>query len=209
MNIADTSSFTKNDYEIIEYKIMYEGVFRMAQFHLRHKLFNGEWGGVISREIMERPPAAGVLPYDPLTDHIVLIEQFRAGALANPIHPWLIEIVAGLVDKDEKPEEVAIRETREEAGCTITQLEKICHYFVSPGGCNEEITLFIGKVDATHLPGIYGLAEENEDIRAFTVPFKEAMQMVARGKINTSPALVSLLWLQLNKERLLTSWQIK
>lgn len=202
-------SFTQNDYEIVKRNVVYEGIFRMAQYFLRHKLFNGGWSKTILREVMERPSAVAVLPYDPNTNKVVLIEQFRAGALSNPKSPWLIEIVAGIFDKDESPAEVAIREAKEEAGCEITKLHPVTEYFVSPGACNEHIKVFIGQVDASNVAGNHGMQDEHEDIHAFTVSIAEASEMVADGTINSSPAIISLLWLQLNRERLLTLWQLK
>lgn len=202
--------FTQNDYEILERQVPYEGVFRMAHYKIRFRLFRGGWSRVIEREIMERKQAACLLPYDPLLDKVILIEQFRAGALSNPQSPWLIETVAGSIDKDEAPAEVALRESQEEANCKILDLFPICEYFVSPGGCNEYAYLFCGRVDASDAGGVYGLLEkEGEDIRAFPVPADEAFVMVQEGKIKTSPAIISLQWLQLNREWLKQLWQTK
>jgi ADP-ribose pyrophosphatase len=203
------NSFTQNDYEVIQRDIPYQGVFRMARYTLRYRLFNGDWSGTITREVMERKSAAGILPYDPVLDHVVLIEQFRPGAITHPHSPWLLEIVAGVIDMDEKPVDVALREADEEAGCEVLDIYPICEYFVSPGGSNEFLWLFCGRVDASHAGGIHGLAHENEDIRAFSLPSDEAFKLLQNGKIKTSPAIISLQWLQLNRERLKQLWQTK
>ena len=76
--------FTQNDYEIVKRDSLYEGFFRMARYHLRFKLFNGGWSQTVTRELMERPSAVGILLYDPILDRVVLIEQFRPVRL--PIH---------------------------------------------------------------------------------------------------------------------------
>lgn len=202
------TKFSQNDYEVTQRDLLYDGIFRMARYHLRHRKFNGEWSSTFTREVMERKSAAAILPYDPVLDRVILIEQFRAGSLANPESPWLIEVVAG-VYTDEMPLEVAIREADEEAGCKILDIQQICEYFVSPGGSNEYLHLYCGRVDASDAGGIHGLADENEDIRAISLSLDEAYKMVQEGKIKTSPAIISLQWLQLNREWLKQLWQTR
>lgn len=202
-------SFTQNDYEIVQRDLLYQGVFRMVRYHVRYRLFDGNWSNTITRELLERKPAAAVLLYDPVLDRVVLIEQFRAGAMANPQSPWLIEIVAGILDGDERPDDVAFREAKEEANCDVLDLFPVAEYFVSPGGCNEYVWLFCGRVDASDAGGIHGLIDESENIRAFTVSADEAFIMLQEGKIKTSPAIITLQWLQLNREWLKQLWQTK
>jgi ADP-ribose pyrophosphatase len=201
--------FSKQDYEIIKREILYQGVFPFVRYHLRHRLFNGNWSHIIYRELLERKTAVGILPYDPILDRVVLIEQFRPGAIANPHTPWLIEITAGMLDTNEKPADVATREAREEADCVILDLFRICEYFASPGGSNEYLYLYCGRVDASNINGIYGLQAENEDIYAFTLSTEEAFRLVQEGKIKTAHTIIALQWLQLNQERLKQLWQIK
>lgn len=200
------SAFSHDDYEIIEREILYQGIFRLARYHIRHKLYNGEWSEIIHREVLERLSAAAVLPYDPVLDQVVLIEQFRPGAISHPTSPWLIEIVAGVLGKDEKPDEVAIREGEEEAGCKIEKLYPICDYFVSPGGANEYIHIYCGKVDASQIGGIHGLKHEAEDIRAFTMSSEEAFDRLRDGYIKTAPGIIALQWLQIHKQLLSELW---
>ncbi len=202
-------SFTQNDYEIVKREVMFAGFFRMVRYHLRYRQFNGGFSQILSRELMERPSAVGILPYDPVLDRIVLLEQFRPGAIANPQSPWLLEIVAGVITPEEKVEMVAKREAFEEANCEVLDIYPICEYFVSPGGSNEYFWLFCGRIDSSNIGGIHGLQDENEDIRAFTLSFDEALIMMQEGKIKTSPAIISLQWLQLNREWLKQLWQIK
>jgi ADP-ribose pyrophosphatase len=201
--------FSQNDYEIIKRESLYQGVFRLARYHIRQRKFNGEWSNVFTRELFERPSAAAILPYDPVLDCVILIEQFRTGAIANPQNPWLIEVVAGIYDETENPADVAKRECIEEAGSVALDLYPICEYFVSPGGSNEYLHLYCGRVDASDAGGIHGLADENEDIRAFTISLDDAIGMLQEGKIKTSPAIISLQWLQLNREWLKQLWQTK
>lgn len=199
----------KHDVEVLKREILYQGIFTLARYHVRHRNFNGDWSQTYTREILERKPAAAVLPYDPVLDRVVLIEQFRTGALSHPESPWLIEIVAGIFDKKETPEELVRREAIEEAGCQILDLCPITNYFVSPGGSTEHIHIFCGRVDASNVGGTYGLPNEHEDIRAFTLSVDEAYQWFQEGKIANAPTIISLLWLQLNREWLKQLWQIK
>lgn len=205
--VTISTPFTKDDYEVVNREVKYEGIFRIVQNHVRHRKFDGEWSKTYTREILERRCAAAVLLYDPKLDQVVLIEQFRAGALSSHKNPWLIEIVAGIYHEDkEKPDEVAIREAEEEAGAKVTDIQPICDYFVSPGGSDEYIHLYCGKVDASQLGGIHGLPEENEDIRAFTLSREEAFKLTQEGKIKTSPVIICVQWLQLNHQWLKELW---
>jgi len=193
--------------EIIEKTICYQGFFSIARLRLRHRKYDGEWSDILTREIFERGHAVAVLPYDPVRDELVLIEQFRVGALDFPADPWLIEIVAGIIDEGESAEGVAHREMAEEAGCEIEQLEHVCDYLVSPGGTTESTALFCGKVDTTGVGGIHGLIDENEDIKVSVVTFDEAVALLHSGRISSANPIIALQWLMLNRKRLRLQWQ--
>jgi ADP-ribose pyrophosphatase len=199
--------YTQEDFEVVNRKVVHEGIFRYVKYELRHRLFNGGWTPVLDREVVERTSAAGILPYDPILDRVVLISQFRVGAISHPAaSPWLLEIVAGVLGKAERPDEVAVREAQEEAGCRVLELYPINDYFVSPGGSNEYLHLYCGRIDASGIDGKHGLDEENEDILAFTLPADEAFELLRQGKIKTAPALVALQWLQINRNFLRDFW---
>lgn len=193
-------------YEIDEHRTAYRGFLRMEVYRLRHRLFAGGWSDILERECLERGRVVAVLPYDPVRDEVVLIEQFRVGALKTPVGPWLLEIVAGEIGDGETPPEVAEREAVEEAGCRITALEPICEYLVSPGSSSEWVYLFAGRVDSTRAGGIHGLDHEHEDIRVEAVGRSEALQRVADGRIVASPAIIALQWLALNGDDLRRRW---
>lgn len=207
-------SFTEKDFEILNREVLHEGIFRYVKYDLRHRLFKGGWTPVLGREVIERTCAAGILPYDPILDRVVLISQFRVGAIrhaqAHPssakVSPWLLEIVAGVLGKDENPEALALREAQEEAGCRVLELYPINDYFVSPGGSDEYIHLYCGRIDASNLSANHGLEEENEDIFAFALQAEEAFELLRQGKIKTAPALVALQWLQINRNFLRDFW---
>ncbi len=197
-------------FEILDKAICYSGFFRMEKYRLRHEQFAGGWSPEITRECLERGHAVAVLPYDPETDQMVLVEQFRVGALEFPGGPWLLEIVAGIIDHPgETTEEVARRETVEEAGCTLLDLVPICHYLVSPGGASESITLFCGRIDASTIaPGVRGVVAEHEDIQVHVVTRAEAMALLHAGRINSAAPIIALQWLELNRPALLERWGI-
>ena len=184
----------------------YSGFFRINGYRLRHRLFAGGWSGAIEREVFERGHAVGVLPYDPVADSVVLIEQFRIGALVAGMSPWLIEVVAGIIEEGEAPEEVARRETLEEAGLEIQALIPMCRYLVSPGGSSESVRLYCGRVDSRGAGGIHGLAEEHEDIRVDRVAYEEAMHLLEEGRVTNSVSLIALQWLALHRDRVRAAW---
>ncbi len=194
--------------EIVKREELFLGYFRIDRYHLRHRLFAGGMSGEFMREIFERGHAAAVLPYDPARDEVVLIEQFRPGALAAGFHPWLIEPVAGIIEAGESVEDVARREAVEESGCAISDLVPMHHYLTSPGGTSESCALFCGRVDASNAGGLHGLDGEDEDIRVMAVPFAEARAWLDQGKLNNALTIIAVQWLALNREKLWAQWGV-
>ena len=194
------------DIEILDKSEQYRGYFRINRYRLRHRLYAGGWSGELQRELFERGHAVGVLPYDPAADSVVLIEQFRIGALVAGMGPWLTEVVAGIIEEGEAPEEVARRETREEAGIEVMDLMPICRYLVSPGGSSESVILFCGRVDSRGAGGIHGLAAEHEDIKVDVVPYAEAMRRLEEGDFTNAISIIALQWLALHRGRVRTAW---
>ena len=193
-------------WEILKKKTAFQGYFQIDRYTLRHDLFNGGTSASLTREVFERGHAAAVLPYDPVRDEVVLIEQFRIGAMDAPAGPWLTEIVAGIIEPGETEESVCLREAEEEAGCKITALEFISRYYASPGGATETCALYCGHVDSTNAGGVFGLADEGEDIKVTVVPFTQAYDLIQQGKINSAAAIIALQWLQLNKAQIRGRW---
>lgn len=189
-------------YQLVEETTVYRGFFSLLKLRFRHTLYGGGWSEILSRELFHRSSCVAVVPYDPVRDEVVLIEQFRVGAMQVHEDPWLLEIVAGAIEQGESPDEVAHRETLEEAGCTLKELIRIGAFFTTPGGCSEKITLYCGIVDAEGVGGVHGLAEEHEDILVRPVPFDEAMRLLESGRIESAIPIIGLQWLALNRERL-------
>jgi len=206
---------TPDDVEIIEKTTPFKGYCRIEHYLFKHRLFEDGWSDVLSRELLERGHAAAVLLYDPDMDKLVMIEQFRIGVLAalssplvqDDLSPWELECVAGMIDeKDSGPEDVVRREAVEEAGCTVTDLLPIRHYFSSPGCSSESVYLYCGRTDATNAGGIHGLDHEHEDIRVFTVTPDEAFKLLDEGKITNSMTLIALQWFQINRDIVRDKW---
>ncbi len=195
--------FAATDCELVVREPLYQGFFRLERFKVRHRLFAGGWTELFNREVFVRHEAAVVLLFDSARDVVVMIEQFRAPAIGKVDNPWLLELVAGLVDKqNEDPADVARREAVEEAGCTIGTLLPIARYLPSPGACDEVVHLFLGLVDSEGLGGVHGLAEENEDIRVHCVPLEAARAMLDAGRICNAATIIALQWLFLKRAQL-------
>ncbi|HCG6695862.1 ADP-ribose diphosphatase [Vibrio parahaemolyticus] len=197
--------FTSRDVEIISKESVFEGFFKMVKYRFKHKLFAGGWSDVVEREMFERGHAAAMLPYDPKTDQVVIIEQIRIGALEHE-HPWQLEIVAGMIDRDESAEEVIRREAEEEAGITVGRVASVTSYYPSSGGCSEKLDVFVGEVDASKAHGIHGLDYEDEDIRVHVLSREQAYQWVKDGIFENGASIIALQWLQLNHQELRSQW---
>ncbi|WP_313437413.1 ADP-ribose diphosphatase [Atlantibacter hermannii] len=199
-------TFTKNDVEIIAREKLYRGFFSLDLYRFRHRLFNGEMSGEVRREIFERGHASVLLPFDPVRDEVVLIEQIRIAAYDTSETPWLLELVAGMIEPGESVEDVARREAIEEAGLTVGRTKPVLNYLASPGGTSERLSILVGEVDATQAEGIHGLVEENEDIRVHVVSREQAYQWVEEGKIDNAASVIALLWLQLHYQEIRQEW---
>lgn len=208
MQLSDKrdSEFTPQDVEIVSKETLFKGFFRMVKYRFKHRLFEGGWSQPIEREMFDRGHAAALLPYDPVTDQVVIVEQIRVGALEHA-HPWQLEIVAGIIDDGESAEDVVRREAVEEAGINVADLEKVTSYYPSSGGCSEKLDVFVGKVDASTAHGVHGLDYEGEDIRVHVVSREQAYQWVVDGTFENGASIIALQWLELNHQRLRSEWQ--
>lgn len=204
--MSDTLNSVPAAVEIVERATCFQGFYKLDKVRLRHELFAGGMSREISRELFVRHDAVCVLPYDAERDEVVLIEQFRVGAMGKTENPWLIELVAGLIDKDEEPEEVAHREAHEEAGLTFSALWPMTRYFPSPGGSNEFVHLYLGRCSSEGAGGLHGLEEEGEDIRVRVWPFEDALQAVRDGRIGNAASIIALQWLALNRAEVRGMW---
>lgn len=195
----------KKRYQILSMEDVHDGFLKLKRYRLQHECFAGGWCPQIQRERVEGNHAVSVLLYDPDEDAVVLIEQFRIGALGHADDPWLLETVGGYLEEGEQTEEVARRETREETGCRLLDLAFIGRFFTTPGWCGERISLFCGRVDSRNASGIHGLDAEGEDIRVEVMPFKAAMEQLF-VRANSTSIVVGLQWLRQHREELRQRW---
>ncbi|WP_220347664.1 NUDIX domain-containing protein [Thalassotalea euphylliae] len=202
--------YDRCDVNLHEQRCRYQGFFRIDEYVLSHQLFNGGESKVLSREIFERGDAVAVIPFDPKNNSIVVVEQFRAGVLRSAENPWLIEFIAGMFGQDEAPEQVAVREAKEEANLNLSpeQLIHLTSYFSSPGGTSEQIHLFAAPIDSENLGGVYGLDDEGEDIKVHVLTLADALALVNDGTINNAMTIIGIQWLALNAQQLVNHWNI-
>jgi ADP-ribose pyrophosphatase len=194
------------DIEILEKKPVFQGYFRIDAYKIRHGRFDGGWIGPFTREVFERGHAAALLPYDPDRRQFVMCEQFRVGAYAAGMDPWQLEVVAGIIEDGETPEEVSRRETEEEIGCKANDLWPIQRYLVSPGGTSESVYLFLGRVSATGAGGIFGVPDEHEHIRVKIVEEAELKALMDAGRLTNAATLIAAQWFFLNHAQILAKW---
>lgn len=186
------------EYKLIDKDTLYQGFFKLERYQIKYKQFNGDWSSPFQREIFERGHAAAALLLDMKKSILVFVEQFRPGAIETESNPWLLELVAGMIEEKELPENVVRREAVEEAGAEVKRCQKICEYLVSPGGTTERIWLYLAEVEATNLPDFAGLDDENEDIKVHQIPVEGAFDMLENGQITNGMTLIALQWLKLN-----------
>ena len=199
-------TFGADDVRVLSEEMTYQGYFSVRKLTLQYRAFDGGWVEPQVREVFERGDAVGVLPYDPLSDSLVMIEQFRPGAMRASDSPWMLELIAGIVEPQESDEQVVHREAMEEAGCAISGLEAIATVLPSAGACTEQVRLFCGRVSGEVGTGVHGLAEEGENILVHAVPVADAFELVAQNRIPNGHTLISLLWLQNNIDALRERW---
>jgi nudix-type nucleoside diphosphatase (YffH/AdpP family) len=180
------------------------GFFGLEVLDLSHRRFDGATSPKITREVFVSGDAVTVLPYDPVRDRVLLIEQFRAGPLGrgDPL-PWQLEAIAGRIDAGETPEDAARREAVEEAGLMLGQLERVAEYYPSPGAMTEYIYSYVALCDLPDgVAGVFGAEEEAEDIRGHLLGFDAFIAAVVGGEIANAPLILTALWLQRERLRL-------
>jgi ADP-ribose pyrophosphatase len=183
------------------------GYLRVDRYRLAHQLYRGGWSEPIEREVMSRSAVVGVLLFDSTRQTVVLVEQFRIGAWAAKWpNPWLLECVAGVVEPGEQPEDVAVREAFEEAGCLVDRLKTITRYFTTPGSSTEQVNLFCGQINSAGVGGYHGLADEGEDIRPSVWPLNEALALLDDHEVCNSMTVIALQWLALNHRAVTIQW---
>lgn len=198
--------FGAQDVRVLDEQTVWSGHFSMRRLTLQHRRFAGGWSDPLVREVFERGDAVAVLPYDPATDSLVMIEQFRPGALRGDDSPWMLELIAGVVEVGESDEDVVHREAMEEAACELSELVPIATVFPSAGACTEQVRLFCGRVSKAAIGSLHGLQDEGEDILVHSVSRQDALHMLADNLIPNGHTLIALQWLHIHGESLRERW---
>jgi ADP-ribose pyrophosphatase len=209
-----TRAMTRDDVDVLDCETSYAGYFRIDRYRLRHRLYDGGWSRPMTREVFERGHAVAVILYDPETDHLIVIEQFRIGVYAalkeqgfpEQMSPWLLEVVAGIIDDGESPEDVARRECTEEAGCEAMDMFPVCQVMLSPGASTESVRIYCARVHAPTTHEIQGLEEEHEDIRVLSVPSEEVFRWLEAGRFVNGTSMLALQWFRANREHVRARW---
>jgi ADP-ribose pyrophosphatase len=199
--------FTHKDVSVKPVKNLYKGFFQVDLYQFEHALFAGGKSELISREILERGDAIAVLPYDPISDTVLLIEQIRIGAIKSKHSPWLLECIAGMTDGSDDYESVVKKEAYEEAGLNLTELEFMLSYLSSPGGTTERLHLYLARADLSDVEsGVYGLETEGEDIKTHVLSVDDVLTRLNNGEMDNAATVICMQWLALNHEKMKHKW---
>ena len=192
------------DVQVLARHEPYAAFFAVEEHALRHRQHDGTFGPTLQRAAFVSGDAVTVLPYDPVRDRVLLIEQFRFGPhVRGDSNPWQLEVIAGRIDAGENAEAAARREAAEEAGLALDRLLQIAAYYPSPGAYAEFLYSYLAIADLPDgIEGTFGVAGEAEDIRTHLVPFDRLMALCASGEIGNAPTLLSSLWLSRERPQL-------
>lgn len=196
MTILDHASYSATDVTIESREPLFRGFIQVEKVSLKHRLFHREdYSPLIQRELVHRPEAAGVLLYNDQQQRFALIEQFRVGALNDPVSPWQLEVIAGVLDGDESPESCIRRESLEESGCKITELKHLFSFYPSAGACSEFFHLYVAEVDLPKDGGVFGMPDEGENIQLHLFAYSELEALLINGRLRNAPVIMALQWL--------------
>ena len=196
MNILDHASYSASDVTIESREFLFRGFIQVEKVSFRHRLFNQpDYSPVIQRELIHRPEAAGVLLYNDQQQRFALIEQFRVGALNDSESAWQLEVIAGVLDGDEAPEDCIRRESLEESGCEVQQLQHLFSFYPSAGACSEFFHLYAAEVELPKMGGIYGMPDEGENIQLHLFDYSEVSTLLRNGRLRNAPVIIALQWL--------------
>lgn len=200
---ADPERDLARDVAVLDHAFAYLNFYGIEEADLRFRRHDGTMSPVLNRSALMVGEAAVVLPYDPLRDCVLLVEQFRAPVyLSGDRAPWVWEPVAGLIDPGESPETTARREAMEEAGIELRRLEKVSEAYSSTGSSGEYIHLYVGIADLTGTTENGGLDSEGEDIRSEIVGFDALMEGIDSHRYRDLPLVSTALWLARHRDRL-------
>ncbi len=200
-----------DDVSVESTETVWRGRTQLDVVRFRNRRFDGRMSEVRTWEVWLRGHAVGVLPYDPVTDKLAMIEQFRYPAMLAGVEPVMLEIPGGFTDAGETEEQTAAREMQEEIGLATDRLHRVGRFVLTAGGSDESVTIFAGRIaappaDETGIAGYAGLAVENEDIRIRVLPAAEAVENALAGRYANSITAMALLWFASRRDWLRREW---
>ena len=198
------TALTRADVTQTARDLPYSQFFALEDAWLTHRRHGGGDTSAMPRAGFLAADAVVVLPYDPVRDRVLVIEQFRFGAYARgDRHPWLLEPIAGRIDPGETPAETAAREAQEEAGVQLARLHKVASYYPTAGGSTEFLVCYVAICDLPdESAGTGGLEAEDEDILSSLHAFDDLMTMCDADQLDTGPLYLCALWLARHRDRL-------
>ena len=197
MNIIRQATYNSDEVKIQSREYLFRGFIQVEKISLQHRLFNQtEYTPILQRELIHRPEAAGVLIYDDAQQKFALIEQFRVGAMDDSDSAWQLEIIAGVLDGDESPESCIRRESLEESGCEIDELEHLFSFYPSAGACSELFHLYSAQAHLPEQGGVFGMPDEGENIQLHLIDYSEVTHLLSNGRLRNAPVIMALQWLQ-------------
>ena len=197
MNIIRQATYNSDEVKIQSREYLFRGFIQVEKVSLQHRLFNQtEYTPILQRELIHRPEAAGVLIYDDAQQKFALIEQFRVGAMDDSDSAWQLEIIAGVLDGDESPESCIRRESLEESGCEIDELEHLFSFYPSAGACSELFHLYSAQAHLPKQGGVFGMPDEGENIQLHLIDYSEVTHLLSNGRLRNAPVIMALQWLQ-------------
>ena len=197
MKILQHATYNNKDFEIYSREYLYKGFIQIEKVSIRHQLFNQtEYTALIHRELIHRKEAGGVLIYSDQQQRFALIEQFRIGAIDDEVSPWQLEIIAGVLDGDESPETCIRRESLEESGCQIDELEHVFSFYPSAGACDEIFHLYVAQAELPEQGGIFGMPDEGENIQLHIINYADLDELLKSRQLRNAPVIMALQWLK-------------
>jgi ADP-ribose pyrophosphatase len=196
MNIIKRATYSSDEVDILSREYLFRGFIQVEKVSLRHRLFQqSQYTSVIHRELIQRPEAAGVLIYNDQQQKFALIEQFRIGAMDDQDSPWQLEVIAGVLDGDESPESCIRRESLEESGCELQQLQHLFSFYPSAGACAELFHLYSAEAELPEHGGVFGVADEGENIQLHILHYSDIDNLLSNGRLRNAPVIMALQWL--------------
>ena len=172
-------------------EILSDNWYVLRKFTFDYQRRDGTWSHQV-REAYDRGNGVAILLYNRQKHTVVLTRQFRLPAYVNEHDGMLIEVCAGLLDKDD-PEAAIIRETEEETGYRVDQVTKVFESFMSPGSVTERLYFYVAEYDPdSKAASSGGLEDEGEDIEVLELDFDLAMKMIETGDIMDGKTIMLL-----------------